>query len=788
MRKIFVVLFCIACLLSQAKTIDPNQARIAAVNYLSREGLLKNNSKLTINKSYIFNGFTCLYVFDIDTTGFILVSADDRTTPILGYSCNGRFDAEQLPTNFSYWVDDYCQSIAYGIEHESFRGDDGTKMWKDLLSGNDGVKGATKNVNALIETQWGQGYGYYNYCPVYGWGHSVVGCGATAMAQIIRHYQYPTNGFGSKLYYCSPYGTLSADFFESTYDYSLMPTQIDYYSSDDEIDAVAQLSYHCGVALSMTYESDENPGGSSSQCSDVPDAFTYFGYFTTQHVHRSNDEALWVRTLREELDNGRPIFYCGYDENLNGHAFICDGYLNNGQTFHFNWGWDGYCDGFYTLNTMVDGLTERHEVVLNIQPSGFASHTDVIHIALDGTGDGSSWEAAHHDLHTAVTTIVPLIKKPIWIKSGLYTGDTNNSTFLEITNSTKIYGGFAGNESDINQRDIKNNPTILDGQNRQSIIYIYGQALGVSTTIDGFTIQNGVSTNRSVFTCANTSCEKLTFINNRGYEHPIIAISNSSTLSHCVISNNRSNDFVISANKSKIKNSLIANNEGNVFDLTNTSQIFESTITSNFGDVISTSGSASSIDGCIIWNNSGLRSYYDSTAMPTINYSASDHIITNYGTGNIDISSFNNLPTGPRFVNPSLVRGCADTLGDWHLADGSPCINSGAVQVPHQDRTDLDGNNRIEGGRADIGCYESSFTTGISEAEIGNLLVYPNPTSEYIRLDTSRPTTLSIFDAAGKCLLRQKVNVGQTTIDFRSYPSGIYYIQMGEKSAKIVRQ
>lgn len=782
MKKIVLSLLVLLALSAQAKNVLPTTAENAARNYIRQNKIGTQYSQLELAHTYSNGTADLIFVFNIDTTGFILVSADDRATPILGYSLEGRFQFDQLPENFKQWVESYASSIAFGIEHNAFKDKSAPEKWGLLEDGTIDSKPEAKNVNALISSQWGQGYGYDQMCPAYGWGHAVVGCGATAMAQVIRYYQYPTNGFGSKSYRCSPYGLLSADFYGSTYNYSLMPDQLDYYSSTAEINAVSLLCYHCGVALSMTYESDEYPSGSGSQSTDIPDAFTYFGYFTAEYHRRTADDEAWKTMLRNELDEARPIIYCGYTET-SGHAFICDGYRSNDQTFHFNWGWEGYCDGFYQLDNMCDELNLNQEAITNIIPSKFASHTDIIHISEDGTGDGSSWEHAHNDLLTAVSTIAPLIEKPIWVKAGSYTGDTSQNTMLTITSGTSIYGGFNGSETSLDQRDIANNPTILDGQNVQSVVTIANQSLACVTHIEGFTIKNGISDyGHAFYSHGKTMCADLTFIDNHGGETSPIEMINGGTFSRCSFIGNQSTSApVIMSNNSNIKNSLIAHNEGPALMMQNNSKLIESTIVANNGTAVTTSN-ANSISGCILWGNQGNITTNGTTA-PTIDHTGIDSADCPAGTGNIALDSDNGAANGPHFINPG-ERGS----DNWRLDYGSPCINAGATQISHADRTDITGNERIQNGQADMGCYESSHTAGISEAEIGNLLVYPNPTSEYIRLDTSRPTTLSIFDAAGKCLLRQKVNVGQTTIDFRSYPSGIYYIQMGKKSTKIVRQ
>ena len=114
--------------------------------------------------------------------------------------------------------------------------------------------------------------------------------------------------------------------------------------------AIAYLMRDIGVAVDMDY----TPSESSAGTDDAANAFVnYFRYRADGYEDKdSYSLAEWKIKLLAELTAGRPIWYRGDDGGTSGHAFICDGY-NGAQGFHFNWGWDGIADGFFTLDDLT---------------------------------------------------------------------------------------------------------------------------------------------------------------------------------------------------------------------------------------------------------------------------------------------------------------------------------------------------------------------------------------------------------------------------------------------------
>ena len=353
--------------------------------------------------------FTEFYVFNNQNGGgFVLVSADDIAHPILGYSDNGSFRTDvQLPVNVRGWFKgisrEISSAVALGVQQSKEVRDE----WNSLLEGTPYPKRSTRAVSALLSTTWDQGKPYNNLCPTdsntdsYYGGRTVTGCVATAMAQVMKFWNYPTQGNGSHSYTHSTYGAQNANFGNTTYDWANMPNNLTNYSSSTQKTAVATLMYHCGVSVDMDYDIAEN-GGSGAYTvvnyGNTPCAknalVNYFKYKSTiQGLFKQNyTDTNWKNLLKADLDAGRPIMYSGASDE-GGHSFVCDGYNNNDQ-FHFNWGWSGSYDGFFSLNAMTPGtggiggggydFSEDQDAIIGIEPAGISVNPTSVQIPSAG--------------------------------------------------------------------------------------------------------------------------------------------------------------------------------------------------------------------------------------------------------------------------------------------------------------------------------------------------------------------------------------------------------------------
>lgn len=292
------------------------------------------------------------FVFNAGTRGFVMVSGDDVVEPVLAYSDEGAFQPENLADATRKWLEHYKAQIREAINLQLEATEAIRTAWENLLQDAGPAGPLAGGITPLISTKWNQGNYYNALCPYDGTysQRTVTGCVATAMAQIMKFWNYPANGSGFHSYNHSRYGTLSANFGSTSYDWSAMPNSVTSANS-----AVATLMYHCGVSVDMNYGVAAT-GGSGAQTLDVVDALkTYFGYpASVQGLYRSNyTESQWKTVLKNELNAGRPIQYAGTGTG-GGHSFVCDGYDNN-DFFHFNWGWSGSSDGYFSVNALNPG-------------------------------------------------------------------------------------------------------------------------------------------------------------------------------------------------------------------------------------------------------------------------------------------------------------------------------------------------------------------------------------------------------------------------------------------------
>lgn len=346
---------------AESRPVDATQARRVAEAFMATAGA-NDRGKATL----VEDGFDGLYVFNFERGGFVIVAADDCAKPVLGYSATGSFRVDNMPANVRGWLEDYDRSVAQlrgEVGSEAGSGSDEVAAeWASLAHG-EGLRPLTLTAVApMLTTTWNQSPLYNDQCPYdSAYGERVVtGCVATATAQIMKYWNHPATGYGSHSYTAqndhANYGVLTADFGNTNYAWTSMPNALTSVSSQAEIDAVAQLMYHVGVAIEMGYNVGAQGGSYAYNHSDYnPSTMSalrdYFKYSPDMAVVYRNgmDDAVWCATLRGELDQQRPILYDGRDNS--GHSFVCDGYDQRGY-FHFNWGWGGYCDGYYAMGAL----------------------------------------------------------------------------------------------------------------------------------------------------------------------------------------------------------------------------------------------------------------------------------------------------------------------------------------------------------------------------------------------------------------------------------------------------
>lgn len=379
MKRTILLLLALTAASLQAKPVDPELLLAAARQVLGRADVVDVTPA----------AFTdCRLYVGADGTGFVLLSDDNCVRPLLGYSPTETFPTQDIPAHVAAWVDAYCREIASAKAAGSQPSARATDEWNRLLAAAAPRKSGTA-VEPLLKTRWGQD-GYYNYqCPYDSaeGQRCATGCVATAAAQLMRYWHHPVSGRGSHSYTHATYGTLSADYGDTRYEWSRMPNDFSGMATQGRIDAVSQLMYHVGVAVEMNY----GPFSSGAYCNPLGNVrrassetalkeFFYYnpGLFTAYKEGFSDAE--WRALIDADLDAGRPVLYDGYGPS-GGHAFVLDGRDSLGL-YHFNWGWDGYANGFFTLDslspTSTASFSQLNAAVVHIYPVTPGAETAVI--------------------------------------------------------------------------------------------------------------------------------------------------------------------------------------------------------------------------------------------------------------------------------------------------------------------------------------------------------------------------------------------------------------------------
>ncbi len=384
-----VALLLMVAMPMMAERVSPETAQKVATTFLNNNGA-KAAQLTDLSKAADFPN---LYIFTTENS-FVVMSADDCAQPILGYSLSDNFIVDDMPENLRWWLQQYSDEIQWGIENGIQPDKSTADEWQDLKEGKNSKDTPTTVVEPLLTTEWDQGSPYNMYCPT----GTVTGCVATAMAQVMKYWNYPKQGQGSHSY--TPemhpnFGEQSANFGETTYRWDKMTNTYNNTSSDEEKRAVATLMYHCGISVDMNYgySSDGGSGATSSKVvSALVDYFKYSPSATYITKDAYTDEQ-WIGFLQSELNESRPVFYRGRFEN-GGHAFVCDGYRSDNY-FHFNWGWSGYQDDYWligALNPLSGGIGSgegtfnlENAVIAWIEPLSNLTAPTISAIATNGT-------------------------------------------------------------------------------------------------------------------------------------------------------------------------------------------------------------------------------------------------------------------------------------------------------------------------------------------------------------------------------------------------------------------
>lgn len=286
-----------------------------------------------------------LYIYNL-SDGAVALSGSSLTRAVAGRLDRPLAPGEELPANFAYWLGEVARQVEYAEQ----AGLDASRMT---------APASRLTVDPLLKAAWGQDEPFNRRCPkVYDAGlesmgmgsdsiRGVTGCVATAIAEVCHYHQYPSTGKGT-VDYETTRGHYVQDMTKLHFDYSKMLNEyIDGQYTDEQGDAVAELMLGCGMAVEMRYMIGASGSTEDRAYAGLPKHLGYSrGLLLFHHDYLPVRE--WDDLIYNELAAGRPVLYYGANEFNQGHAWVCDGYDSAEGLFHFDFGWNGGGNGWFS--------------------------------------------------------------------------------------------------------------------------------------------------------------------------------------------------------------------------------------------------------------------------------------------------------------------------------------------------------------------------------------------------------------------------------------------------------
>ena len=400
------------------------------------------------SRTFSANEEPTFYMFaNPNGSGFALISGDNVARPLIGYSFdNNPASFDELPENMIEYL--------LGIDEQ-------IKVQRSNYTSH--KVGPTTSITSLgnikvqLETaKWGQRDPFNRDCYNPQGQKCITGCVPTAYAIVLRYHEWPLSGKGM-VNNNGQWGTTQRDISNNVYDWTQMPLNyVEGQYTDEQAEQVSQLMYDLGCACLVDYGPSATGGNpSTSMMNAVQEHFGYKnGRFEKKDWGKYSDEQ-WAAALRNDLDAGRPIPYAATRVGNSAapdakHMFVVDGYTDNNY-FHFNWGWYGSCNGFYTLGEMTPNTngsySQNHIAVFNFTPDRQESFT----ISVSSKGNGSVYIGdAYTCTSRTVTrgTEVELHAKPSagydfanWTLNGMVVSQNENFT-VSVNENAEYVANF----------------------------------------------------------------------------------------------------------------------------------------------------------------------------------------------------------------------------------------------------------------------------------------------------------------------------------------------------------
>lgn len=360
---------------ARAGQVGEKQARQKASAFMTGQATTRGEISMTRvylplqTKSTIWSVTDApIYVFNYDGGGYVIVSGDDRTADILGFSENGHIDADRLPVNMRNWLQGYATKIeripVTAVPHRKATTRGGSKA----------------NIATKMKTEWGQSNPYDLHTPelAFKWKtkdtivHAATGCVATAMSMVMHYYQYPSK---LKKAIASYEGTCDIPVTDgetedtiknvkwktediaagTSIDWDHMTDKYNRKSTDEEKEAVSRIMQYSGCAAQMDYGYDGSSADNGRMMVGLKEVFGYNDVYMLNDFEF--DDQGWVEAVYHEMSEAGPVLFGGQSPTNGGHEFVLDGYMSKDgkDYFYVNWGWDGEDNGYMLLSVMEPG-------------------------------------------------------------------------------------------------------------------------------------------------------------------------------------------------------------------------------------------------------------------------------------------------------------------------------------------------------------------------------------------------------------------------------------------------
>lgn len=383
MRRILltIIAFLVLAQPVRAEFVKPDVATRCAMNALGMKGapVLENAVSLRAAGRDGQSPAPEYYVFNNPQGGWVIIASDDRVNPVIGYSPEGSFTVSGMPENLQWWMDGVAGVIDAVRESGADAPESVREAWKLLLAGGSPVtEGNRKFITTAL---WNQTNPFNDLCPIVSGENkrSITGCVATAMAIVMHSNRWPQHGKGEIGNYTTitnPTIIPASDINSHYYDWDIMWDENVVNGKTSQWTSaqtyqVAQLMYDCGVAVQTDFTSESSSASSGKMLKAIQENMSYSDKSVI--VSRSSYTLdKWFSLMKNEIDNGRVIFYGGNGDS-GGHGFVCDGYDTNGSQLRINWGWGGECNGYYTLDLTIPkyglGFSDMQEAVIGLAPN-----------------------------------------------------------------------------------------------------------------------------------------------------------------------------------------------------------------------------------------------------------------------------------------------------------------------------------------------------------------------------------------------------------------------------------